>query len=135
MKYLTIIILVIVLLSGCSLFQKREDSKPVVVEYRTASIPVFHPPLPSRVQLVQPKFKVWTPKLLKEYLKDLEAGKAPQMVIYGLTKDGYEDLGNDMAELKRALKGFREIIIYYRKNVNEMAAPIQEKPVSELPSN
>lgn len=129
MKYI-IFTTIFIFLSGCSLFEKREDSKPIIIEHRTSNIKVFHPPLPSGAELISPVWKVWTPKIMEQYLKDLKAGSAPTVVIYGLSKNGYEDLSNDMAELTRVIKGYRGLIIYYRTNVNEVAAPEVDKVIS-----
>jgi len=135
MKYF-ILVAILILMSGCSLFEKpREDSKPVVVERRVATIPVFHPPLPGQASLITPKFKVWNVKTLAKYLKEYEAGNAPAIVIYGLSSSGYENLGTDIKELTRVIKGYREIIIYYRTNVNDMPAPEPKQKAADGVTN
>lgn len=114
-------------LSGCF---SSTPVKPVQVEYRTKTVPVFHPPLPDGVSMGQVKWKVLTPAIMEEYLRDLKAGKAPVIVFYGITPKGYETLAGNIAELKRYIKQQKAIIMYYRKNLKEMAAP--EPPKQEV---
>ena len=123
MKILTTIILTL-FVAGCSTFKpKPSPIEPVVVERRVATVKVFHPPLPDGGNFKQVEWKVLTPEIMQEYLTSYEAGEAPTMVLYGLTPRNYENLAGNMAELKRLLKGYRGIILYYRENVNEMAEP------------
>lgn len=112
---LILIVLLMFSLSGCSLFQTK--SEPVVIENRTASIPVFHPPLPDGVVLGDIKWKVLTPDIMAEYLKDLKAGNAPVNVYYGLTPKAYEILATNISDLKRYIIHQQSIIRYYRKNL------------------
>lgn len=117
---------------GCTGMQIK-PAEPVKVETRTSTIPVFHPPLPDAPNFVDVKYEIWTPDRMREYLKDLEAGKAVPMALYVLTAQGYENVAGNIAEVKRVLKQYRAVVIYYRKNVNNMAAPEmpKEKPKTD----
>lgn len=123
MKKITIAILIL-LLSGCSLFNKKEEVKPVVVERRTEAIKIFHPPLPDAAELGDIKWKVLTPERMREYLDDLEKGEAPPMVFYAITPEGYKQLANNIADLKRVMKGYVGIILYYRGIGEEKVEPV-----------
>jgi len=111
MKFL-LLIPVIFLLTGCF-----ASSKPIQVENRIEPIPVFHPPLPEGVVMAPIEWKVWTPDRMRAYLKDLDEGKAPTIVFYGLTTKQYENLSGNMAELKRYIKAQQAVIKYYRDNI------------------
>ena len=60
-----------------------------------------HPPLPGQVAFTEVKWKVLTPNTMEAYLEDLEAGEASVSAYYGLTTQGYENLSNNIADLKR----------------------------------
>ena len=87
------------------------------IEVRTAEIPAprYHPSLPSRVFFTEVKWKVLTPNTMEQYLKDLEAGEASVSAYYGLTTQGYENLSNNIADLKRYLSQLKSIVKYYRE--------------------
>lgn len=107
-------------LTACGSFGRKSLVDPVIIEKRVIGIPVFHPPLPDPIELRDFKWKVLTPAILKQYLKDLEDGKAPVMVWYGLTPNGYQAMSENIAVLKKLIKEQRAIIMYYRENINEI---------------
>jgi len=118
-KTLTIIFLALAL-TGCGSLGRKPQVAPIVIEKRVQGIPVFHPPLPDPIKLKDVTWKVLTPDIVEEYLKDLKSGTAPTMVWYGLTPQEYKDLAEDMAILKRYIKEQKAIIEYYRENIHEM---------------
>ena len=65
------------------------------------------------------EWKVLTPDTMKEYLDDLNKGEAPSQAFYGLPNKGYENLSNNMAEVKRYIRQTLSIIEYYRELDNE----------------
>tara|TARA_R100000742_G_C4221264_1_gene44989 strand:- start:114 stop:428 length:315 start_codon:yes stop_codon:yes gene_type:complete len=95
--------------------------KPVEVITIAEPIPMYHPPLPLEVQLVDVDWSVLTPELMQEYLLALEEGSAPRSAYYSLTTKEYENLSMNMAELKRYLKDSLHIIEYYREYGDEDA--------------
>lgn len=98
---------------GCSMIPTQ--TKPVEVVTIAEPMPIYHPPLPLEVQLVDVDWTVLTPDLMAEYLKLLEEGAAPQTAYYALTSKEYENLSMNMAELKRYLKDSLHIIEFYRE--------------------
>lgn len=98
---------------GCSMIPTQ--TKPVEVVTIAEPMPIYHPPLPLEVQLVDVDWTVLTPELMAEYLKLLEEGAAPQTAYYALTSKEYENLSMNMAELKRYLKDSLHIIEFYRE--------------------
>ena len=123
-KTTIIVLLSALLLTGC-LGSIRPKVAPIVIEQRVASIPVFHPPLPDKISLRDFKWTVLTPKLMQEYLTDLEAGNAPIVIWYGITPDGYKSLAENIAILRRYIKEQQAIILYYRDNLKK-TVPTEE---------
>ena len=60
-------------------------------------------------------WKVLTPNTMEAYLADLKAGEASVSAYYGLTTQGYENLSNNIADLKRYLSQLKSIVKYYRE--------------------
>jgi predicted transcriptional regulator len=67
------------------------------------------------VAFTEVKWKVLTPNTMEAYLEDLEAGEASVSAYYGLTTQGYENLSNNIADLKRYLSQLKSIVKYYRE--------------------
>lgn len=91
------------------------QTRPVEVRTIAEPVPMYHPPLPLEVQLVDVDWTVLTPELMAQYLQDLETGSAPRSAYYALTTKEYENLSINMAELKRYLKDSLHIIEFYRE--------------------
>lgn len=109
----------ILILTNCSLIPKAQPVKVVTV---AEPVPMYHPPLPLEVQLVDIEWEILTPKLMNEYLSELESGSAPARAYYTLTSKDYENLSMNMAEIKRYLKDTLHVIEFYReydKKVND----------------
>ena len=111
-----LVLLILILYNGCS-WRGSEGPSVEPIEVRTLEIPAprYHPPLPSQVSFTEVKWKVLTPNTMKQYLADLEAGEASVSAYYGLTTQGYENLSNNIADLKRYLSQLKSIVKYYRE--------------------
>ena len=101
------------LMTSCSMIPSQ--TKPVEVVTIAERMPMYHPPLPLEVQLVDVDWTVLTPELMEEYLQRIVAGEAPRSAYYALTTKEYENLSMNMAELKRYLKDTLHIIEFYRE--------------------
>ncbi len=115
-----ILIGLLVLFSGCSMLGggKRDipEVKPVEVVTVVKEAPMYHPPLPAAINALPVEWKVLTPATMEEYLNDLGEGNAPMNVYYSLTTKGYENLSNNMADIKRYLRQVLSIVDYYKKS-------------------
>jgi len=112
MKKLISLISVLILASGCSLM--KQAVKPIEVVNIEERPPMFHPPLPMEMQMVEFDWEVLTPDIMKEYLALVEEGKAPRQAYYALTTKDYENISNNMAEIKRYTRDILAIVEYYR---------------------
>jgi hypothetical protein len=102
-------------LSACSMFQfGGAKTKPVEVVNIEERPPMFHPPLPMEMQMVNFDWEILTPDIMKEYLQLIEEGKAPKQAYYALTTKDYENISNNMAEIRRYTRDILAIVEYYR---------------------
>lgn len=106
-----------VLIAGCS-WNAPPPVQPVKVVKVEVPAPVFHPVLPDKITPMDVEWRVLTPALMKEYVDDLDEGEAPVNVWYAISTKGYENLSNNMAEVKRYIRQMLNIVEYY-KNLNE----------------
>ena len=51
-----------------------------------------------------------------EYIENYDAGNAPAVAYYGLTAQAYENLSNNLADVRRYIRQNLNIIEYYRDN-------------------
>ena len=105
------------LIAGCS-WNAPPPVQPVKVVKVEVPAPVFHPVLPDKITPTDVEWRVLTPALMKEYVDDLDEGEAPVNVWYAISTKGYENLSNNMAEVKRYIRQMLNIVEYY-KNLNE----------------
>ncbi len=117
-KSLILIVAALINLSGCALL----DGKALVPEVKPVSIvtvekpaPIFQPILPSPLTMLPVSWRVLTPDVMEEYVKDLKAGEAPTNVYYSLTVKNYEHLSTNMSDIKRYLRQILNIVSYYEK--------------------
>ena len=107
----TILISLLFVITNCSMMP---SAKPVEVRTIAEPVPLYHPPLPLEVGLVDIDWEILTPDLMREYLEDYENGSAPAIAYYSLTSKEYENLSMNMAEIKRYLRDTLSIVKYYR---------------------
>ena len=116
-----------ILMTGCSMIPTQ--TKPVEVVTIAERPPMYHPPLPLELQLVDIDWEVMTPELMEQYLKDIEEGNAPRKAYYSLSSKDYENLSMNMAEITRYLKETLGIIEFYREYDKEEDE--EEKPTKD----
>ena len=105
-------IVMLIILTNCSMIPT--STKPVEVVTIAEPVPMYHPPLPLEVQMVDIDWEILTPEIMKEYLEDYENGSAPPIAYYSLTSQEYENLSMNMAEIKRYLRDTLSIVKFYR---------------------
>jgi len=114
-----IIVLVLLLISGCSWFGGSKTSipevRPVEVVTVVKEAPMYHPPLPNAITFLPVEWKILTPETMEEYLKDLKEGNAPANAWHSLTSKGYENLSGNIADIKRYIRQTLSIVKYYRE--------------------
>ena len=121
MKFLILSSLIV--LSGCStiggLFS-RPAAVPVVAPVEIITItkpaPMYHPPLPEGVNPSEIEWIVLNPSVMREYIENYDTGDAPAVAYYSLTSQAYENLSNNLADIRRYIRQTLNIIKYYRDN-------------------
>ena len=121
MKFL--ILSSLLLLSGCStlgnLFS-RPAAVPVVTPVEIITItepaPMYHPPLPEGVTPAEIEWIVLNPGIMRKYIENYDAGDAPAVAYYSLTSQAYQNLSNNLADIRRYIRQTLNIIKYYRDN-------------------
>ena len=113
----------ILLLSGCSALGNLFGGSPAVpivapVEIVTITepAPMYHPPLPEGLTPAEIEWIVLNPSIMREYIENYDAGNAPAVAYYGLTSQAYENLANNLADIRRYIRQNLNIIQYYRDN-------------------
>ena len=112
-----------VALSGCSTLGNLFSSPPEVPQVAPVEIvtitepaPMYHPPLPEGVTPAEIEWIVLNPSVMREYIDNYDAGDAPAVAYYGLTAQAYENLANNLADIRRYIRQTLNIIKYYRDN-------------------
>ena len=112
----------VLLLSGCStlggLFGKAAVPvvAPVEIITITEPAPMYHPPLPEGVTPSVIEWIILSPSIMREYISNYDEGNAPAVAYYGLTAQAYENLSNNLADIRRYIRQNLNIIKYYRDN-------------------
>ena len=121
MKFL--ILSSVVALSGCSTLGNLFSSPPEVPQVApveivtiTAPAPMYHPTLPEGVNPAEIEWVVLNPSVMREYIENYDAGDAPAVAYYGVTSQAYENLANNLADIRRYIRQSLNIIKYYRDN-------------------
>jgi hypothetical protein len=112
-----------IVLSGCSTLGGLFGGSPAVpvvapVEVITVTepAPMYHPPLPEGVSPAEIEWIVLNPSVMREYIENYDDGDAPAIAYYGLTNQAYENLANNLADIRRYIRQTLNIIQYYRDN-------------------
>ncbi len=118
-KYLRTLslLLVLVLLSSCSVFKKPEKEIVIQTVEKERVIPVQAAPKPVTLNHIE--FKVVTQKNFDEFLTQWKKEHGESWVFYVMSVRDYESMALNMAELRRYIQQQKEIIIYYEKAVTK----------------
>jgi len=102
----------LLVITNCSMIPTAQPVKVVTI---AEPVPMYHPPLPLELGMVDIDWEILTPMLMNEYLASYEDGSAPATAYYTLTSKEYENLSMNMAEIKRYLRDTLSIIKFYRE--------------------
>ena len=113
----------LIVLSGCSTLGNLFGGSPAVpvvapVEVITITkpAPMYHPPLPEGVTPAEIEWIVLNPGIMRKYIENYDAGDAPAVAYYSLTSQAYQNLSNNLADIRRYIRQTLNIIKYYRDN-------------------
>ena len=112
----------VIVLSGCSTLGNLFSSPPEVPQVAPVEVititepaPLYHPPLPEGVSPADIEWIVLNPSVMRQYIEDYDEGNAPAVAYYSLTAQAYENLANNLADIRRYIRQTINIIRYYRE--------------------
>lgn len=109
------------ILSGCSAFGGL-DREPIVVETVPAERTPLNLPDPAPLRLSSPEWFIVTPDNVDEVWEQIKTVKTRDVVIFGMTDDGYIELSNDLTKMRNLIAEQRQIILKYREYYESDAA-------------
>lgn len=114
-RTLLITITLPLLVSGCSFLPKwGSDVKPIEVQKKAVERTQLKLNDPVPLQAREIKWIIITPENAEEVFKKLKEQNA-DLVLFGLTDDGYEQLALSMAEIRNYIASQKAIIVKYRE--------------------
>lgn len=113
-------------LSGCASlslpFGKKEDVKPIEVKTQAVERTKLNLAMPAPLQSREIDWVVITPSNAEEVWKKLKE-KNVDVVLIGLTDDGYQELALTIAELRNLIATQRTIILKYKDYYESSKTP------------
>lgn len=135
MRHTLIAVLITLLIIGCSSKSRVKPSvDTITIDQQIKTIPITPPDDPDSVVWKEFKWTVLTPEIMEQLLIKYKKGEIEEsdMVFYGLSTDGYENLSVNMSEIIRYMEQQKAVIMYYKETVPEVIAiPPEEKIQSE----
>lgn len=116
MKKLTLLFL-IPLLSGCSalsFFKKEPEVKPIEIQTKAVERTRLNLREPAPLRPKELDWFIITPENAEEVWTKLKEQNA-DLVLFGLTDDGYETLAITMTEIRNFIAQQRTIILKYKE--------------------
>lgn len=109
------IFLLSVSLTGCASFSLfGAKVKPVEIQTKAVERTPLNLPMPEPLSPRSPQWILITPQNADQVWAKLKENNA-DLVLFGLTDDGYEELSINMAELRNYIAAQRQIIIKYKE--------------------
>jgi hypothetical protein len=102
----------VILLGGCSLF--GDSVEPVIVETREVERVRLELIDPEPVKLSRVEWVVITPENIDEVFEEFQNNNY-DLVVFGLTDEGYENLSVNMAEIRKYIVDQKSIISAYKQ--------------------
>lgn len=119
----------LLLLSGCTSFLFGEDVKPVEVVTKKEERARLNLADPTPLSMRPVEWVVITPENAEEVWTELQQSNT-DLVLFGLTDEGYENLAINIANIRNMMNQQRIIIIkykdYYEPNKEVDFLPVEE---------
>lgn len=108
------ILLSLPLISGCSIFGGWKSVEPITIQKKAEERQKLNLADPEPIKPRVPSWIIITPENAAKVWKHLEEEKV-DLVLFGLTDEGYEELALNMAELRNFINTQRQILLQYKK--------------------
>lgn len=109
-----LILLTLPLISGCTLFGGWKKVEPITISKKAEERQRLNLSEPAPLKPRTPKWIVVTPDNIEQVWKKLE-NEGDDLVLFGLTDEGYEELALNMAEMRNYINTQRQILLQYKK--------------------
>ena len=135
LKITTLPLILILLISSCSMGGRRATPNPVEIITEPIQIEIYHPPLPKAIQLERPDWFVVSENNIDDFLAKLSKIQGVEQVptFFALSPQGYEKMSGNLQEMRRYILEQKEIIVYY-KTVTTPEEPTKVGDGIERPS-
>ena len=132
---ITILLVLILLISSCSMGGRRATPNPVEIITEPIQIEIYHPPLPKAIQLERPDWFVVSENNIDDFLAKLSKIQGVEEVptFFALSPQGYEKMSGNLQEMRRYILEQKEIIVYY-KTVTTPENPTEVSSEGNRPS-
>ena len=117
-----ILLTILPLISGCSLLAAWQAVKPVEIKTTAVERTKLNLAEPAPLQARELKWVLITRENAEKVFAELEKNGV-DVVLFGLTDEGYEQLAMTMAELRNHIATQRSIIIKYKEYYEPTKTP------------
>jgi len=124
-----IIALLVLTMTGCSVFRKPEEVVVTNTVIKAPNIPLQ--PSPRPVNMIDIKWYTVTTDNIDEFEKNFENDNG-DLVFFAISVPHYQNLSLNLAEIRRYLEQQQAIIIYYENQITQSRESIN-KPTKETP--
>jgi hypothetical protein len=123
MNKLFALIMLIVILPGCSSFSLFGRSQPpeplplppVKIITETVQLEIYQPPLPPEISLDDVQWFVLTENNMQDKVAEVKRFTGAEFVVFSMTPQSYENMAYNLQEIRRYIRQQTEIIKYYRE--------------------
>ena len=124
-----VICLGISMLSGCSIFSKREPE--IVVKTKLVERTPLNLEQPAPLRLKSPQWVIVTEANIEELIEERQSNPEDFVAFYGLDETGYKQLAITMQELLRLVQEQRLIIAKYKEYYEQTDRSTPDTEVKE----
>ena len=124
------LLLLVTVLSGCSILKKPETEVVIRTQIVEKKIPLQSSPRP--VSLNHPQMYVVTAENWETFIEQFKEDNGQEWVFYAISVRGYETLALNIAEIRRYMEQQNAIILYYEQAITgstEEDEPVESEDV------
>lgn len=121
-----VVCLAISMLSGCSIFGKREPE--IVIKTKLVERTPLNLEQPAPLRLKSPQWVIVTEANIEELIEERKKNPEDFVAFYGLDETGYKQLAITMQELLRLVQEQKLIIAKYKEYYEQTDRSTPEEP-------
>ena len=125
-----IIALLVLTMTGCSVFRKPEEVVVTNTVIKAPNIPLQ--PSPRPVNMIDIKWYTVTTDNIDEFEKNFENDNG-DLVFFAISVPHYQNLSLNLAEIRRYLEQQQSIIIYYEDQITKSRESINRPTKEKTP--